>query len=49
MYAEMFADTEAEQEKLDQMPDQPPVDGAENGGEPPEGANGYPEAPPEQV
>ena len=49
MHAELVADTEAEQEKLAQMPDQPPVDGAENGGEPPEGANGYPEAPPEQV
>ena len=45
----MEADTEAEQEKLDQMPAQPPVDGAENGEVPPEQGNGYPEAPPEQV
>jgi len=49
MHAEMEADTEAEQEKLDQMPAQPPVDGAENGEVPPEQGNGYPEAPPEQV
>ena len=44
MHAEMMADAEAEQENMDQMPDQEP----EMGQEPPEQETGFPEAPPEQ-
>ena len=44
MHAEMMADAEAEQENMDQMPDQEP----EMGQEPPEQESGFPEAPPEQ-
>ena len=42
MHAEMMADTEAEQENMDQY-------GPEQGEEQPEQGGEFPEAPPEQV
>ena len=41
----METDAEAEQEVQDMMPDQEP----EQGEQPPESGNGFPEAPPEQA